>query len=138
MNTAQLSEEAKQVLKSHVGYRSEDTSEFSDGHVRIESIDILDTEINDLQNTDILDTLHDLYGTPTNWQPKQIDEFIKTTMKLDEYYLIWVTATPEDARCYADDPENVDEIKIECKKLMLISDLACDGVLLATDYSWIK
>ena len=125
MNTAQLSEEAKQVLKSHVGYRSEDTSEFSDGHVRIESIDILDT-------------LHDLYGTPTNWQPKQIDEFIKTTMKLDEYYLIWVTATPEDARCYADDPENVDEIKIDCKKLMLISDLACDGVLLATYYSWIK
>lgn len=80
----------------------------------------------------------DLYGTPTNWQPKQIDEFIKTTMKLDEYYLIWVTATPEDARCYADDPENVDKIKIDCKKLMLISDLACDGVLLATDYSWIK
>ena len=129
MNTAQLSE---------VGYRSEDTSEFSDGHVRIKSIDILDTEINDLQNTDIPDTLHDLYGTPTNWQPKQIDEFIKNTMKLDEYYLIWVTATPEDAQCYADNPENVDEIKIDCKKLMLISDLGCDGVLLATDYSWIK
>ena len=125
MNTAQLSEEAKQVLKSHVGYRSEDTSEFSDGHVRIKSIDIPDT-------------LHDLYGTPTNWQPKQIDEFIKNTMKLDEYYLIWVTATPEDAQCYADNPENVDEIKIDCKKLMLISDLGCDGVLLATDYSWIK
>ena len=138
MNTAQLSEEAKQVLKSHVGYRSEDTSEFSDGHVRIESIDILDTEINDLQNTDILDTLHDLYGTPTNWQPKQIDDFIKNKMKLDEYYLIWVTATPEDAQCYAHDRENVDKIKIDCKKLMLISDLACDGVLLATDYSWIK
>ena len=82
MNTAQLSEEAKQVLKSHVGYRSEDTSEFSDGHVRIKSIDILDTEINDLQNTDIPDTLYDLYGTPANWQPQQIDEFIKTTMKL--------------------------------------------------------
>ena len=138
MNTAQLSEEAKQVLKSHVGYRSEDTSEFSDGHVRIKSIDILDTEINDLQNTDISDTLHDLYGTPANWQPEQIDEFIKETLKLDEYYLIWVTATPEDAECYADDPENVDEIKIDCKKLMLISDLACDGVLLATDYSWIR
>lgn len=61
MNTAQLSEEAKQVLKSHVGYRSEDTSEFRDGHVRIKSIDILDTEINDLQNTDIPDTLNDLY-----------------------------------------------------------------------------
>lgn len=29
MKTAQLSEEAKQVLKSHIGYRSEDTSEFS-------------------------------------------------------------------------------------------------------------
>ena len=138
MNTAQLSEEAKQVLKSHVGYRSEDTSEFSDGHVRIKSIYILDTEINELQNTDIPDTLHDLYGTPANWQPKQIDEFIKNTMKLDEYYLIWVTATPEDARYYADDPDNVYEIKIDCKKLMLISDLACDGVLLATDYSWIK
>ena len=59
-------------------------------------------------------------------------------MKLDEYYLIWVTATPEDAECYADDPENIDEIKINCKKLMLISDLAFDGVLLATDYSWIR
>lgn len=138
MNTAQLSEEAKQVLKSHVGYRSEDTSEFRDGHVRIKSIDILDTEINDLQNTDIPDTLNDLYGTPANWQPKQIDDFIKNKMKLDEYYLIWVTATPEDAQCYADDPENVDKIKIDCKKLILISDLACDGVLLATDYSWIK
>ena len=138
MTTEKLSKEAREILETRIGYRSEDKSEFADDwHIIIPSINIIDCEMNDLGNSDIPETMHKLYGTPINWQPKQIDQYIKQKMSLDDYYLIWVTATPEDAQQYADEPKNITKINLNCKKMMLISDIATDGVLLATDYDWI-
>lgn len=138
MTTEKLSKEAREILETRIGYRSEDKSEFADDcHINIPSINIIDCEMNDLGNSDIPETMHKLYGTPINWQPKQIDQYIKQKLSLDDYYLIWVTATPEDAHQYADEQKNITKINLNCKKMMLISDIATDGVLLATDYDWI-
>lgn len=139
MTTEKLSKEAREILETRIGYRSEDKSEFADDwHINIPSINIIDCEMNDLGNSDIPETMHKLYGTPINWQPKQIDQYIKQKLSLDDYYLIWVTATPEDAHQYADESKNITKINLNCKKMMLISDIATDGVLLATDYEWIR
>ena len=131
-NSSNLSTQAQMFLRTKVGYRTDDQSALANDIWQPAPIDILDDEINDMGNTDIPDTLNEIYGTDFSDKIEPIDDFIKKTLDTDKYYLIWVTATKDDDEQYADDPESIYSIAFKDKKFMIVSDIGNEGFLIAT------
>lgn len=131
-NLSNLSTQAQMFLRTKIGYRTDDQSALANDIRQPEPIDVLDDEINDMGNTDIPDTLNEIYGTDFSDKIEPIDDFIKKTLNTDKYYLIWVTATKDDDEQYADDPESIYSIDFKDKKFMIVSDIGNEGFLIAT------
>lgn len=129
--------ELMEFMINKIGYRSEDQSEFGGDAYNVDPVDLLDTEINDLENEDIMDTMHNLYGTSDKISIKEIDQFIKDKFDAKKYHLLWVTSNKQDATEYTDeeDPKkalnHVDEWNFKGHCVLPISDLGCEGILVA-------
>lgn len=105
------------------------------------NIDILSQEIIDLENTDILDTLANLYNfkilnnkEANEDDLKLIDQFIKQKLNAKHYHLIWLCDTARNASWYSNidgDTESVYCVNLKQHNLMPISDLGPEGVLIA-------
>lgn len=142
LNQKQMSVELKHILLHRAGYRTDDESELADtiGNYP-KNIEILSQEIIDLENTDILDTLADLYNFKilNNEEANEndielIDQFIKQKLNAKHYHLIWLCDTAHNASWYSNtegDTESVYCVNLKHHNLMPISDLGPEGVLIA-------
>lgn len=142
LNRKQMSVELKHILLRRAGYRTDDQSELAGtiGNYPT-NIDILNQEIIDLENTDIIDTLDNLYNFKIlNSQEadeddlKLIDQFIKQKLNAKHYHLIWLCDTAHNASRYSNidgSLESVYLVDLKSRDLMPISDLGPEGVLIA-------
>lgn len=142
LNQTQMSVELKHILSRRSGYRTDDQSELADtiGNYPT-NIEILSQEIIDLENTDILDTLADLYNfkilnneEASENDLKLIDQFIKQKLKAENYHLIWLCDTAHNASRYSNidgDTESVYCVNLKHHNLMPVSDLGPEGALIA-------
>lgn len=142
LNQTQMSVELKHILSRRSGYRTDDQSELADtiGNYPT-NIEILSQEIIDLENTDILDTLADLYNfkilnneEASENDLKLIDQFIKQKLKAENYHLIWLCDTAHNASRYSNidgDTESVYCVNLKHHNLMPVSDLGPEGELIA-------
>lgn len=142
LNQKQMSVELKHILLHRCGYRTDDQSELADtiGNYPT-NIEILNQEIIDLENTDILDTLADLYNfkilnneEASENDLKLIDQFIKQKLNTKHYHLIWLCDTARNASRYSNtdgDTESVYCVNLKQRSLMPISDLGPEGALIA-------
>lgn len=142
LNQTQMSVELKHILSRRGGYRTDDQSELADtiGNYPTNT-EILSQEIIDLENTDILDTLADLYNfkilnneEASENDLKLIDQFIKQKLKAENYHLIWLCDTAHNASRYSDidgDTESVYCVNLKHHNLMPVSDLGPEGALIA-------
>lgn len=142
LNQKQMSVELKHILLHRSGYRTDDQSELADtiGNYPT-NIEILSQEIIDLENTDILDTLANLYNCKIlNHKEadeddlKLIDQFIKQKLNTKHYHLIWLCDTAHNASRYSNidgNTESVYCVNLKQRNLMPISDLGPEGVLIA-------
>ena len=137
MSLKNATPELMKFMINKIGYRCEDQSEFGGNAYNVDPVDLLDTEINDLGNEDIMDTMHNLYGTSDKISIKEIDQFIKDKLDAKKYHLLWVTSNKQDATEYTDeeDPKkalnHVDEWNFKGHCVLPISDLGCEGILVA-------
>lgn len=142
LNRKQMSVELKHILQRRSGYRTDDQSELAGtiGNYPT-NIAILNQEIIDLENTDIIDTLANLYNFKilNNKEAdeddlKLIDQFIKQKLNTKHYHLIWLCDTARNASWYSNidgDTESVYCVNLKQHNLMPISDLGPEGVLIA-------
>lgn len=137
MDIKHTTPELMEFMINKIGYRCEDQSEFGGDAYNVDPIDLLDTEINDLGNEDIADTMHSLYGTSDKISIKEIDQFIKNKLDAKKYHLLWVTSNKQDATEYSDEEDTkkalnyVDEWNFKGHCVLPISDLGCEGILVA-------
>lgn len=137
MSLKNATPELMKFMINKIGYRCEDQSEFGGNAYNVDPVDLLDTEINDLGNEDIMDTMHLLYHTPENISVEEIDQFIKNALNTKKYHLIWVTSYKEDATIYSDEEgfekalKHVDEWDFAKYRVLPISDLGDVGILVA-------
>lgn len=142
LNRKQMSVELKHILLRHAGYRTEDQSELADTISNYPTnIDILNQEIIDLENTDIIDTLDNLYNfkilnnkKADEDDLKLIDQFIKQKLNAKHYHLIWLCDTAYNASRYSNidgDTESVYCVNLKQHNLMPISDLGPEGAFIA-------
>lgn len=124
-------------------YRTDEESELADtiGNYP-NNIDILSQEIIDLENTDIIDTLDNLYNFNVLDNQEEadendiesIDQFIKQKLNTKHYHLIWLCDTMHKASRYSNidgDTRSVYCVNLKHHNLMPISDLGPEGVLIA-------
>lgn len=143
LNQKQMSVELKYILLHRSGYRTDDTSELvaTIGNYP-KNTDILSQEINDLENTDIIDTLANLYNfnVLANQEEadendiKLIDQFIKQKLNTKNYHLVWLCDTARNASWYSNidgDTRSVYCVNLKQRSLMPISDLGPEGALIA-------
>ena len=130
MNINNLSKQALMILHNQKGYRSDDRSVFSMSDSFPETIKTIAYEVNALGNTDIPDTIEVLYGKIFT-TPKQIDQFVKTKLGVERYYLVWLTATKDEADQYADSTNSIYEVDLPSDSI-IISDIGMEGVLIAS------
>ena len=142
LNQTQMSVELKHILLHRSGYRTDDQSELADtiGNYPT-NIEILSQEIIDLENTDIIDTLYNLYNCKIlNHKEadeddlKLIDQFIKQKLNTKHYHLIWLCDTAYNASRYSNIDGNTKSVycvNLKQRNLMPISDLGPEGVLIA-------
>ena len=142
LNQKQMSVELKHILLHRSGYRTDDQSELADtiGNYPT-NIEILSQEIIDLENTDILDTLDNLYNCKIlNHKEADeddielIDQFIKQKLNAKHYHLIWLCDTAYNASRYSNIDGNTKSVycvNLKQRNLMPISDLGPEGVLIA-------
>lgn len=148
---SQLTSQAQRLLHQQYGFRTDAESIEAIGEHSPQ--EVLDYEINELYNTDIPDTLNQLYDT--NFKPdsndhydvETIDQFIKTKLNTDTYYLIWLV--DEWQKCFELYAPNHIEPKTPYDEIdpgeipfidvyrirptdLLVSDLGYDGQLIAT------
>ena len=131
-NLSNLSTSAQYILKTRCGYRSDDQSELAGLTHQPLPIQIIDHELNELGNTDIPDTLKLIYNRTVN-TPHDMNKLIKYLLNIntDYYYLLWLCASPNDAKDYADKPSSVYDVRIP-DDAIIISDLDLGGVLIAS------
>ena len=144
LNQTQMSVELKHILLYRAGYRTDDQSELADtiGNYPT-NIEILSQEIIDLENTDIIGTLDNLYNFKilNNKKAdkdaiKSIDQFIKQKLNAKHYHLIWLCDTAYNASRYSNIDGNTKSVycvNLKQRDLMPISDLGPEGVLIAYD-----
>lgn len=142
LNQKQMSVELKHILLYRAGYRTDDQSELADtiGNYPT-NIEILSQEIIDLENTDIIDTLYNLYNfrilnnkKADKDAIKSIDQFIKQKLNTKHYHLIWLCDTAYNASRYSNIDGNTKSvycINLKQRNLMPISDLGPEGALIA-------
>lgn len=136
-----LSQEALKIIANNYGYRSDDMSDWD--NYRFKPINTLDTEINELGNNDIPDTMCRLYGTPNvNMCPKNkdgyinvkiFDQKIKELLHANNYHLIWLCDSIEHDQEYCDDPNSIYAVDLpeNGSDFAVISDLGSEGILFA-------
>lgn len=143
MDLTKLSEPAQKLVKTNTGYRCLD--QVDDEYHK--PVDVFDFEINELGNSDISDTIKNLYGIDTNNETKQIDQFVKRILNTDFYHIRWLASDPLDAVEYysdfhqrfntLDDAKHDDGSPIPVRKYVLpadyiiLSDIGSDGQLIA-------
>lgn len=143
MDLTKLSKPAQKLVKTNTGYRCLD--QVNDEYHK--PVDVFDFEINELGNSDISDTIKDLYGIDTNNETKQIDQFVKRILNTDFYHIRWLASDPLDAVEYysdfhqrfntLDDAKHDDGSPIPVRKYVLpadyiiLSDIGSDGQLIA-------
>ena len=154
-----LSEEAKRMIKQQYGFRTD--AESLQSINEYQNRDIIDYETNKLQNTDIPDTIMNLYGTfftiddQGNYPADAIDNYIREELKLknnENYHLIWLvdqwqkcfslyTPGHKEPKTPYDivpeyDPNQIPFIDVYAVRPddMLVSDLDYDGQLIATKH----
>lgn len=142
LHQKQMSVELKHILLRRAGYRTDDQSELAGtiGNYPT-NIAILNQEIIDLENTDIIDTLANLYNFKilNNKEAdendlKLIDQFIKQKLNAKHYHLIWLCDTADNASRYSDidgSLKSVYLVDLKPNKLMPISDLGPESALIA-------
>lgn len=142
LNQKQMSVELKHILLRRAGYRTDDQSELADNIGNYPTnIAILNQEIIDLENTDIIDTLANLYNFKIlnnkkvdEADLKLIDQFIKQKLNAKQYHLIWLCDTAYNASRYSNIDGNLKSVywvDLKPNKLMPISDLGPEGALIA-------
>lgn len=151
-----LTTEASEMLKHQYGFRTDTQSEVS-----LQSVsphDILNYEINELENTDIPDTLNKLYcldlkpDSNGNYDIDRLESEIEQLVALQPtqtLYLIWLVSDWQscfeyyadghiDPKTMYDIPEGFEMPFIDVYRIhsddALISDLGEDGQLIATKY----
>lgn len=131
-NLSNLSTSAQYILKTRCGYRSDDQSELAGLTHQPLPIQIIDHEFNELGNTDIPDTLKLIYNRTVN-TPHDMNKLIKHLLDIntDYYYLLWLCASPNNAKDYTDKPSSVYDVRIP-DNAIIISDLDLGGVLIAS------
>ena len=130
MDISNLSKQALTILKNKKGYRSDDRSVFSMSDSFPEPIKTIAYEVNALGNTDIPDTIETLYGEIVT-KPKEIDQFIQNKLNTNDYHLVWLTATKNEADQYADSTNSIYEVNLPDDS-MIVSDIGINGVLIAS------
>lgn len=147
---AYINPEAKQILKSKIGYRCLDQT---DGEYHCPK-DVILFETNELGNTDIGDTMLNFYdfkfdeklhGTENNSNitaemVQKLVDYLKIHVGPD-FDLIWITATKKAAlENYGDTGQgNLEEWNFGADpNFMIVSDLGYDGQLIAYQESKVQ
>ena len=84
------------------------------------------------ENPDIPDTIAYLYDVQAN-TPKKVDQFVKQQLKTNNYQLIWLCDSRINTAEYTDsnDPDHIYDVNLMNKTILPISDLGCEGFLIA-------
>lgn len=115
-----LSEVAKELLRTQIGYRNDGLSE---GIFTIS--EIIEYETEELGNEDIYDTCEELYNT------RNPLEVIENTFGKEVVYGMWFARKEDILEYYAEDGETeINSYNIP-NNAVVISDLGEDGVLFA-------
>ena len=84
------------------------------------------------ENPDIPDTIAYLYDVQAN-TPKKVDQFVKQQLKTNNYQLIQLCDSRTNTAEYTDsnDPDHIYSVNLMNKTILPISDLGCEGFLIA-------
>lgn len=128
-----MSKELRHFMQTKTGFRSDDQSELAGIIGRGPSnLNILEDEMVERENSDIPDTINYLYNVQAN-TPQKVDQFVKQQLKTDNYQLIWLCDSRTNTAEYADsnDPDHIYDVNLMNKPILPISDLGCEGFLIA-------
>lgn len=133
LNYKNMSHAAIHILVKHKGYRSDEYSIFEDNSEYPDSNAILDYEINKLERTDIMETLHKIYNIKPNdyFSAAAADSIISSILGTNFYYLIWVNANKTQVLRYTKDPDSIYQIDFKKNPLAVVNDQGERGVLIA-------
>lgn len=137
-----LSSQARMIILTHRGYRTDAQSsqEYYTGS------EIIDYEINELGNSDILDTMNELYSLNLKTSTDVINEL--NVILGSDFQCLWLVNNMLDVvELYTDGhkrPTSIQNINIPIDKYyipstaILISDIGSDGQLFAVpkEYDW--
>lgn len=118
----ELSDTAKQIQQSNIGFRNDFL--FSGDDYLIQ--EVLKYEIYELNNDDILDFLN---VDGINDVLKYIKEYFKTNSPIYGY---WFTSKAGVKSSYAGDTEPISKFNLP-EKYLILSDLDSDGILIASE-----
>lgn len=133
LNQDKMSKELRHFMQTKTGFRSDDQSELADVIGRKPSnLNILEDEMVERENPDIPETIDYLYNVQAN-TPEKVDQFVKQQLKTDSYQLIWLCDSRANSAEYADsnEPDHIYSVNLRNKTILPISDLDCEGFLIA-------
>lgn len=138
-NKSKLSQTAQFLLKNGYGYRNNECY----GNYIYDLRDVISFEIKELGNNDILYFFNKHYNTnfglmvscckddEINKEISQIYDIVCGALNTNSPYCMWLT-TEE----YVEELYSTDEYLVSCYKIpedsIIMSDLGCDGILIAT------